>query len=399
MHVDEHLEELERLADTAGAQVIGRAIQRIEAPTSNFYLGQGKVEELKDTLAAAGATLLLFDENLTPVQGSKLEKHLGVRVMDRTEVILDIFATRARSSEAKLQVELAQLEYLLPRLTRMWTHLSRIRGGIGLRGPGETQLETDRRRIRAKISVVKKRLKDVAEHRANQRQGRRDLSTAALVGYTNAGKSSLLKALSGQDVFIEDRLFATVDTLAREVDVGEGYRYRLTDTVGFIRKLPHHLVASFRATLEEAEEADLLLHVIDASHAEWEDQLDVVETETTSISPKRVIHVFNKADLLPDRDAFLALVRERYPHAVLTSTVREGGVEDLRRALKTSAQALRPIAEIRVPVTDGKLLATLHRDAEILYQEQTNGVVTLRARIEARLLGRLRQEGVEVVLG
>ena len=399
MHVDEHLEELERLADTAGAQVIGRAIQRIEAPTSNFYLGQGKVEELKDTLAAAGATLMLFDENLSPVQGSKLEKHLGVRVMDRTEVILDIFATRARSSEAKLQVELAQLEYLLPRLTRMWTHLSRIRGGIGLRGPGETQLETDRRRIRTKISVVKKRLKEVAEHRANQRQGRRDLPTAALVGYTNAGKSSLLKALSGQDVFIEDRLFATVDTLAREVDVGEGYRYRLTDTVGFIRKLPHHLVASFRATLEEAEDADLLLHVIDASHPGWEDQLDVVETETTSISPKRVIHVFNKADLLPDPAAFHEMVRERYPHAVLTSTVREGGVEDLRRALRTSAQALRPIAEIRVPVANGKLLATLHRDAEILHQEQTNGVVTLRARIEARLLGRLRQEGVEVVLG
>ena len=347
----------------------------------------------------ANATLLLFDESLTPVQGVKLEKSLGVRVMDRTEVILDIFATRARSHEAKLQVELAQLEYLLPRLTRMWTHLSRIRGGIGLRGPGETQLETDRRVIRRKISTLRKRLKDVAEHRANQRQGRRDLPTAALVGYTNAGKSSLLKLLSGQDVFIEDRLFATVDTLAREVDVGEGYRYRLTDTVGFIRKLPHHLVASFRATLEEAEDADLLLHVIDASHPGWEDQLDVVENETTSVSPKRVIHVFNKADLLPDRDAFLAMVRERYPHAVLTSTVREGGVEDLRRALRTSAQALRPIAEIRVPVSDGKLLARLHRDAEILEQQQTNGVVTLRARIEARLLGRLRQDGVEVVLG
>jgi len=409
VHVDEHLEELERLADTAGAQVIGTAIQRIEAPTPNFYLGQGKVEELKDTLAAAGATLLLFDESLTPVQGSKLEKHIGVRVMDRTEVILDIFATRARSHEAKLQVELAQLEYLLPRLTRMWTHLSRIRGGIGLRGPGETQLETDRRRIRTKISVVKKRLKDVAEHRANQRQGRggrRDMPTAALVGYTNAGKSSLLKALSGQDVFIEDRLFATVDTLAREVDVGEGYRYRITDTVGFIRKLPHHLVASFRATLEEAEDADLLLHVIDASHPGWEDQLDVVETETTSVSPKRVIHVFNKADLLPDPAAFHEMVRERYPHAILTSAnpqsaIRnpQSGVEDLRLALRTSAQALRPIAEIRVPVSNGKLLATLHRDAEILEQKQTNGVVTLRARIEARLLGRLRQEGVEVVLG
>ena len=397
--MDEHLEELERLADTAGAQVVGKTIQRIDAPTPNFYLGQGKVESLKDDLNDLHATLLLFDENLTPVQGVKLEKNLGVRVMDRTEVILDIFATRARSHEAKLQVELAQLEYLLPRLTRMWTHLSRIRGGIGLRGPGETQLETDRRVIRRKISTLRKRLKDVAEHRANQRQGRRDLPTAALVGYTNAGKSSLLKLLSGQDVFIEDRLFATVDTLAREVDVGEGYRYRITDTVGFIRKLPHHLVASFRATLEEAEDADLLLHVIDASHPGWEDQLDVVETETTSVSPKRVIHVFNKADLLPDKGAFLALVRERYPHAVLTSTVRDGGVEDLRRALRTSAQALRPIAEIRVPVSDGKLLARLHRDAEILEQQQTNGVVTLRARIEARLLGRLRQDGVEVVLG
>jgi len=424
VHVDEHLEELERLADTAGAEVIGRAIQRIEAPTSNFYIGQGKVEELKDTLAAAGATLLLFDESLSPVQGSKLEKALGVRVMDRTEVILDIFATRARSSEAKLQVELAQLEYLLPRLTRMWTHLSRIRGGIGLRGPGETQLETDRRRIRTKISVLKKRLKDVAEHRAKQRQGRRDLPTAALVGYTNAGKSSLLKALSGQDVFIEDRLFATVDTLAREVDVGEGYRYRLTDTVGFIRKLPHHLVASFRATLEEAEDADLLLHVIDASHPGWEEQVEVVEEEMRNaefqrrnaevemrndkagVERKRTIYVFNKADLLPDPDAFLALVREKYPHAILASSISHStfrisrsGVEALRLALRTSAQALRPIAEIRVPVTNGKLLAALHRDAEILHQEQTNGVVTLRARIEARVLGKLRQEGIEVVLG
>ena len=417
VHVDEHLEELERLADTAGAQVIGTAIQRIEAPTPNFYLGQGKVEELKDTLAAAGATLLLFDESLTPVQGSKLEKHIGVRVMDRTEVILDIFATRARSHEAKLQVELAQLEYLLPRLTRMWTHLSRIRGGIGLRGPGETQLETDRRRIRTKISVVKKRLKDVTEHRANQRQSRRDMPTAALVGYTNAGKSSLLKALSGHDVFIEDRLFSTLDTLAREVDVGEGYRYRITDTVGFIRKLPHHLVASFRATLEEAEDADLLLHVIDAAHPGWEEQVDVVEKEMRNaefgmrnvkagVERKRTIYVFNKADLLPDPAAFLTLVREHYPHAILASSISHSafripnlGVADLRLALRTSAQALRPIAEIRVPVSNGKLLATLHRDAEILEQKQTNGVVTLRARIEARLLGRLRQEGVEVVLG
>ena len=352
--VDEHLAELGRLADTAGAEIVGRTYQRVEAPTPNFYLGQGKVEELKGVLKDAGSTLVLFDEPLTPAQGSNLEQALGTRVMDRTEVILDIFATRARSAEARMQVELAQLEYLLPRLTRMWTHLSRIRGGIGLRGPGETQLETDRRVIRRKISVLKQRLEDVADHRANQRQGRRDLPSAALVGYTNAGKSSLLRALSGDDIFVEDRLFATLDTLTREVDVGGGYRFRLTDTVGFIRKLPHHLVASFRATLEEARAADMLLHVIDAAHPAWEQQVEVVDRELLriadrelrigdrelriadfglrigkeSVERKRVIYVFNKADLLPDPAAFLALVRERYPHAVLTSANPQSAIRN-----------------------------------------------------------------------
>ncbi len=397
--VDEHLDELTRLADTAGAQVVGRTYQRVESPSPTFYLGQGKVEELKDVLAGVGTTLVMFDEGLSPVQGANLEKHLGLRVMDRTEVILDIFAARARSHEAKLQVELAQLEYLLPRLKRMWTHLSRIRGGIGLRGPGETQLETDRRAIRRKIGILKKRLDDVADHRANQRRGREARSSAALVGYTNAGKSSLLKALSGDDVFVEDRLFATLDTLTREVDVGEGYRFRVTDTVGFIRKLPHHLVASFRATLEEAKEADVLLHVIDASHPGWEEQVQVVEAvmEEMGLEQKRVVYVLNKADLLTDASAFLTQVRERYPHAVLTSTVAGAeGVASLRHALRASAQALRPVAQIRVPLGNGKLLAGLHRDAEVLEQVQTDGVVVVTARIEARLLGKLRQEGVDV---
>ena len=427
IRVDEHLSELAQLADTAGAEVVGRAVQRVESPTPNYFVGQGKVEELKATLAGAQATLMLFDEPLSPVQGQNLERALSVRVMDRAEVILDIFATRARSHEAKLQVELAQLEYLLPRLKRMWTHLSRIRGGIGLRGPGETQLETDRRAIRRKIGGLKRRLEEVADHRANQRHGRRDLPSAALIGYTNAGKSSLLKALSGEDVFVEDRLFATLDTLTREVDVGENYRFRLTDTVGFIRKLPHHLVASFRATLEEAREADLLLHVIDAGAANWEEQIEVVETvfgemgfyhvrgtgrgvqsakgEVTE--RKRVIYVFNKSDLLIDPGAYLSQVRERYPHAVLTSSVPHpaprtphlDGVEGLRSALRTSAQALRPVAEIRVPVGDGKLLAALHRDAEVMAQAQTDGVLVVTARVEARLLGKLRRDGVEVVLG
>jgi len=416
--VDDHLDELGRLADTAGAEVVGRTHQRVEAPTPTFYLGQGKVDELKAILKDTGSTLLLFDEALSPVQGSSLEKALAVRVMDRTEVILDIFATRARSAEAKMQVELAQLVYLLPRLTRMWTHLSRIRGGIGLRGPGETQLETDRRVIRRKISNLKRRLEEVAHHRANQRQGRRDLPSAALVGYTNAGKSSLLRALSGAEILVEDRLFATLDTLTREVDVGGGYRFRLTDTVGFIRKLPHHLVASFRATLEEARDADLLLHVIDASHPTWEEQAEVVDNEMRNaqrgtrnsngdVERKRVIYAFNKADLLPDPEAFLVRVGEQYPHAVLTSTVPRSafrvptsdGVDGLRAVLRTSAQALRPIARIRVPVGDGKLLAALHRDSEVLDETQVDGVVEVTARVQAWMLGKLRRDGVGVIIG
>jgi GTP-binding protein HflX len=418
--LDEHLDELGRLADTAGAEVVGRTSQRIEAPNPKLYLGQGKVEELKGVLQQMGSTLLLFDEPLTPVQGTNLEQALAVRVMDRTELILDIFATRARSAEAKMQVELAQLEYLLPRLTRLWTHLSRIRGGIGLRGPGETQLETDRRAIRRKISLLKKRLEDVADHRANQRQGRRQCPSAALVGYTNAGKSSLLRVLSGDDIFVEDRLFATLDTLTREVDVGGGYRFRLTDTVGFIRKLPHHLVASFRATLEEARAADLLLHVIDASHPAWEEQVEVVERVLEEMGlyrsdegrrgkgevppeRKRVVYAFNKADLLPEPGAFLTRVRERYPHAVLTATVPAArlpasdiSVQELRAVLRASAQALRPIAQIRVPLADGKLLAALHRDSEVMHEAQLDGVVEVTARVEASLLGKLRRQGIDV---
>jgi len=411
---DEHLDELARLADTAGADVVGRLTQKIDKPTPNFYIGEGKVDELKERLVAEKASLVFFDEPLSPVQGVSLEKALGVRVMDRSEVILDIFATRARSHEARLQVELAQLEYLLPRLARMWTHLSRIRGGIGLRGPGETQLETDRRVIRRKISGLRHKLAGVAEHRANQRQGRRDVPTAALVGYTNAGKSSLLKALSGDDVFVEDRLFATLDTLTREVDVGEGYRVRVTDTVGFIRKLPHHLVASFRATLEEAEDADLLLHVVDASADMWEEQVEVVEEALRSdqvrsaeceVRNSRTIYVFNKADMLSEPDAFLRRVRERFPGAILTSTVSHSAlrtphsVDELRSALRQSVQSLRPLAQVRVPVSNGKLLAALHRDAEVVEQVQEDGVMKVTVRVEAKLLGKLRRDGVEVVVG
>src|SRR2546422_1227715 len=253
--------------------------------------------------------------------------------MDRTEVILDIFATRARSAEAKMQVELAQLEYLLPRLTRMWTHLSRIRGGIGLRGPGETQLETDRRLIRQKIQHHRGKLRDVERHRETLRAGRQKLLQASLVGYTNAGKSSVLRALTGDcEIVVEDRLFATLDTLTREVDAGEGIRARVTDTVGFIRKLPHHLVASFRATLEEAREADVLLHVIDASHPDWEAQMHVVDRVLAELglADRPILVIFNKMDAGVDPIASATRIRELCPDAITTSTMRTDGIVGLK---------------------------------------------------------------------
>ena len=334
-HAEEHLEELARLADTAGAEVVGRLIQRVQAPDPKSYVGKGKLEELARLVSSAEASLVVVDDELSPVQGKSLESALDVRIMDRAELILDIFATRARSREARLEVELAQLEYLLPRLARMWVHLSRIRGGIGLRGPGETQIETDRRMIRRKISQLKKRLQKVAIHRQVVRKGRRPIPTAALVGYTNAGKSSLLRALTGAETFVEDRLFATLDTKTREMSLGPTRRLRLIDTVGFIRKLPHHLVASFEATLEEAAQADIVLHVIDASHHDWQEQVAVVDDVLNDLELDGcpVVHVFNKMDLVEHRGEFEARTGKDYENAVSTSATR-GQIEELKNRLE-----------------------------------------------------------------
>ena len=333
-HAEEHLDELERLADTAGAEVVGRVIQRLRKISPKLLIGTGKLEELGELVASCDATLVIFDEELSPMQGKNLEDALEVRLVDRAELILDIFATRARTNEAKMQVELAQLGYLLPRLARMWTHLSRIRGGIGLRGPGETQIETDRRLIRRKIGHLKKKLEDVTRHRDVLRKGheRRGILSAALVGYTNAGKSSLLRALSGAEVFVEDRLFATLDTVAREVFVPPKGKIRLTDTVGFIRKLPHDLVASFKATLEEASGADVLLHVIDASHRDWEEQVAVVDRTLgdLSLNGRRVVHVFNKMDRVPDGDELRARAAHHYEDAVFVSALEPPAVDELK---------------------------------------------------------------------
>jgi GTPase len=395
----EHLEELGRLVDTAGAEVIGTLSQQVASPNPATLIGEGKVQELQERIAVSGATMAIFDDELSPVQGANLERELKVRVMDRAEVILDIFSTRARSHEAKLQVELAQLEYLLPRLTRMWTHLSRIRGGIGLRGPGETQLETDRRMIRRKISLLRAKLRDVERHRETLRAGRQPLLSVALVGYTNAGKSSVLRALSpSSEVLVEDRLFATLDTLTREVDLGDGARVRVTDTVGFIRKLPHHLVASFRATLEEVREGDVLLHIVDVSHPQWEEQMEVV-TEVLAelgVGEREIVPVFNKIDAVADPADVAERVRGLYPNAIIASAIRPDGLDELRSRLREMSRRERPAVTVNVPIGDGARLAEIYRLGEVVSREQVNGVFQLKVRLDPAEARRLRGLGVDV---
>jgi len=399
----EHLAELARLADTAGALVVASMTQQLERPDAATYLGSGKVQELAQLIEEREATLVIFDDELTPAQGKNLEQALGKRVVDRAELILDIFATRARSAEAKLQVELAQLEYSLPRLVRMWTHLEKFRGGIGVRGPGETQLESDRRLVGQRIRLLKERLADVVRARAVQRQGRTGSFRIALVGYTNAGKSSTLRALAGDDhVFVEDRLFATLDPLTREVHLDERHTALVTDTVGFIRKLPHHLVASFRATLEEVREADVLVHVIDASHPGWEEQRVVVDDvlHDLELHDRPVVHAFNKMDrMAPDAAAAL---RERIdnllPGSTFVSALEPDGLAPLKAALLQAALTSRPLVSLRIAPSDGKTLAEAYRNGDIVSRhDEDDGAVLLTLRADSATLGRLKAHGATQV--
>lgn len=375
--------------------------QFLERPNPGTYLGKGKLDELGEAIAREQATLLVFDDELTPAQARNIEEITGRRVMDRAELILDIFATRARTSEARMQVELAQLEYMLPRLTRMWTHLEKFRGGIGMRGPGETQLETDRRLIGNRIRVLRDRLADVQKSRVVQRHGRRAAFGAALVGYTNVGKSSILRALAADaNIFVENRLFATLDPLTRSVDLGDGRHVLLSDTVGFIRKLPHHLVASFRATLEEVREADLLLHVLDASHPTWEEQRRVVDgvLAELGVQEKPTLNVFNKIDKLPPAElaALQDRVRPVMPNVVFVSATAEDGLEPLRRALLAAERKERPVSCVRLPLSDGKLLADLHQHGEVLDQRAVGDEWVITARLDPATAGRLVRLGATV---
>ena len=328
------MEELSRLADTAGARPAATLRQRRGSVNAAHYIGRGKMDELRDVAGGVNADVAIFNDDLSPSQVRNLEKALGIKVVDRSELILDIFARRARTRESRLQVELAQLQYTLPRLAGMWKHLERQAGGIGTRGPGETQLESDRRRVRERIAGLKRQLEAVDRERETQRRRRRREFRAALVGYTNAGKSTLFNALTRADVLVEDRLFATLDATTRRMVSPDRRQVLLTDTVGFIRKLPHHLIASFRSTLSEATEADLLLHVVDASDPDSERQIAAVEgvLEDLSGTPPRTVMIYNKSDRLADA-AIATALRANDPSCFVVSARRGAGLDALREFL------------------------------------------------------------------
>jgi GTP-binding protein HflX len=346
--LERSLAELALLADTAGATVVGTISQRRGTIHPATFIGKGKVGEVNELAAGHNADVVIFDDDLSPAQVRNLEKALTRKVIDRSELILDIFARRARTRESRLQVELAQLEYTLPRLTGMWKHLERQAGGIGTRGPGETQLETDRRMVREKIARLKNELSGVERERETQRRRRRNEFRTALVGYTNAGKSTLFNALTRASVFVEDRLFATLDATTRQMVSRDREIALVTDTVGFIRKLPHHLVASFHSTLVEAIECDLLLHVVDASDSDFRERITAVEQvlETIVAAPRETRLVFNKIDLVDDDDT-LAALRVDYPTSFQVSARTGAGIDELRQAIWKIGAALRPRAPAR----------------------------------------------------
>src|SRR5438270_6204550 len=336
------LDELRELANSAGAQVVDTVTQKLQKPTAPYYIGRGKAESIKESFQDHRVTSVIFDNELSPAQGRNLEHLFSRKVIDRTQLILDIFAQRARSREGRLQIELAQLQYLLPRLTRMWTHLSRQTGGIGTRGPGETQLEVDRRRVQERIAKIERELAAVRKTRAVQREGRRrnQWPVIAVVGYTNAGKSTLLNLLTGADLVAENKLFATLDPTTRSLTLPNKQRMLLTDTVGFLRKLPHTLIESFKATLEEVSEADLLLHVVDLSHPRVDEQIEAVESVIKELNAhgKQTLIVFNKIDNLSNRELINSYLR-RFSGSVAISARTGENMNKLVHALQDTLSA------------------------------------------------------------
>jgi GTP-binding protein HflX len=361
--VNEYLAELAFLAETAGAMTIKMFKQRLQHPDSRTFVGKGKLEEIKQYVAAKDIDMVIFDDELTGSQISNIEKEVKCRVIDRSDLILDIFASRARTASAKVQVELAQYQYILPRLKGMWTHLERQGAGIGSRGPGETEIETDRRIVKDKISLLRKRLEEIDKQSFTQRKERGEFIRVALVGYTNVGKSTIMNLMSKSDVFAENKLFATLDTTTRKV-VFENTPFLLSDTVGFIRKLPHHLVESFKSTLDEVREADVLLHVVDVSHAQYEDQIAVVNKTLQELKAfdKPVVTIFNKMDLYKQKyfdewledevkDDILRELKERWNgitnnQCVFVSAIEKLNIEELRTVI---LHKVRDMYQVKYP--------------------------------------------------
>lgn len=418
-HDEQPLEELAGLAEAAGAEVVGEMIQRRQRPESATYIGSGKVEELKQLVEAKDADLVVFDNDLSPGQKRNLEKALKTTVLDRTELILDIFATRARTKESRLAVELAQLEYSLPRLKRMWTHLSRQKMGVGARGPGEKQLETDRRLALKRIADLKAELAEVQKRKEREVASRNETRTVSLVGYTNAGKSTLMNALTGSDVFVKDQLFATLDTRTRRWSLPGWGPVLLSDTVGFIRDLPHQLIASFRATLEEARCADLLLHVADGSNPMLVHQITAAYEvlEEIGIQEKDTLLVINKIDVLTEAakngqedgqdgedngDQLppaqrLQVLMNRYPHAIGISARTGEGLDRLAQAVSDMLSRSFPVVDVEMTAADGKWQAFLADRGEIFERNYLeDGRVIIRCRIAETHLGKLKDRDIKV---
>ncbi len=388
----ESLEELSELATTAGGEVVGDGIQKLAAPCAATYIGKGKADEFAQHCHRADVDTVIFDDELSPAQSRNLEKAFNCKILDRTSLILDIFAARARTREGKLQIELAQLQHLLPRLTRFWGHLSRQKGGIGMRGgEGETQLETDRRRVQDRIARIARELEVVRRQRGiqrNQRQ-RNHWALASIVGYTNAGKSTLLNKLTGAEVLAEDKLFATLDPTTRRLRLPTNQNVLLTDTVGFIRKLPHGLVEAFKATLEEVVQADLLLHVVDASHPEAEQQIQAVDAVLKEIGAdgKPTVMVFNKIDQLNGSRDILSRSLERHPHGVAISAVTGEGLPVLLAELGSRLRPIREFMELAVPHDQYSVIARLHEVGQVIERRYNGKTARFKARIPPHLHG------------
>ncbi len=391
------LEELEGLAQTAGTNVVGHLTQRLGVPNTTTYLGKGKVEELKRLAEMTEADVIIFDNDLSPAQTRNLEKATDIKVLDRTELILDIFASRAQTHQARLAVELAQLQYAMPRLKRMWTHLSRQKKGVGLRGPGEQQLEEDRRLVEKRIRDLRRELQSIERRKQREVAARSDLMTVSLVGYTNAGKSTLLNALTGAEEFVQDALFATLDTRTRRWQLPGWGPVLLSDTVGFIRDLPHHLIASFKATLEEARQANLLLHVADASNPAVLDQIAAAYKvlEELGIQEKDMLLVVNKIDALENRARLDGLLNH-YPQAVAISAQTGSGMLQLAAAVSDALSSGFVNVDIEMGVENGRLMAYLAAHGEVLSKRYNETRVTVHCRVPQRHLGPIARHEVVV---